>query len=81
LNALENDEQIFIEQLKLIALSDVRLKRAIRDYYRAYQQRAKWIREDLLYINELENYENKLVDEWQRFVRNFKRRNNKRNTV
>lgn len=66
LNALENDEQIFIEQLKLIALSDVRLKRAIRDYYRAYQQRAKWIREDLLYINELENYENKLVDEWQR---------------
>lgn len=63
---MNNDVQLFIEQLKLISMSDVQIKRAVRDYYRAYQQRSKWIREDLLYINELENYEERLVDEWQR---------------
>lgn len=66
LKAFETDTQVFIEQLKLIVLSEERIKRAIRDYYHAYQQRAKWVREDLLYIDELETYETQLVDEWQR---------------
>ncbi len=60
------ETQVFIEQLKLIVLSEERIKRAIRDYYHAYQQRAKWVREDLLYIDELETYESQLVDEWHR---------------
>lgn len=60
------DTQVFIEQLKLIVLSEERIKRAIRDYYHAYQQRAKWVREDLLYIDELETYESQLLDEWKR---------------
>ena len=60
------ETQVFIEQLKLIVLSEERIKRAIRDYYHAYQQRAKWVREDLLYIDELETYESQLIDEWQR---------------
>ena len=66
LNELGPDNQIFIEQLNLITLSEGRIKRAIRDYYHAYQQRARWVREDLLYIDELEIYEAKLIDEWQR---------------
>lgn len=66
LEALGTDTQVFIEQLKLIVLSNERIKRAIRDYYHAYRQRAKWVREDLLYIDELESYETRLVDEWQR---------------
>lgn len=60
------ETQVFIEQLKLIVLSEERIKRAIRDYYHAYQQRAKWVREDLLYIDELETYESQLIDEWHR---------------
>ena len=66
LEALGSDTQVFIEQLRLLVLSEERIKRAIRDYYHAYQQRAKWVREDLLYIDELESYETQLVDEWQR---------------
>lgn len=66
LEALGTDTQVFIEQLSLVALSEDRIKRAIRDYYHAYQQRAKWVREDLLYIDELETYETRLIDEWQR---------------
>lgn len=66
LEAFGTETQVFIEQLKLIVLSEERIKRAIRDYYHAYQQRAKWVREDLLYIDELETYESQLIDEWHR---------------
>lgn len=38
---------------------------ALRDYYRAFRQRASWIRNNLLYINELEQYEHRLIDEWE----------------
>ena len=63
---IKEPNKLFVEQLKLIMLSDERTKRAIRDYYHAYQQRARWVREELLYVDELESYEIKLVDEWHR---------------
>lgn len=40
---------------------------ALRDYYRAFQQRASWIRNELLYVDDLEKYEIRLVDEWEHF--------------
>lgn len=66
LDLLPTEKRVFIEQLNLIALSNSRLKRCIRDYYNAYQQRSRWVREQLLYINDLTDYENALVDEWER---------------
>lgn len=63
---LPDKDRIFYEQLRLICLSNQRINLAIRDYYRAFKQRANWIRDDLLYINELEQYEERLIDEWQR---------------
>ncbi|MEG0835735.1 MAG: hypothetical protein RR413_09865, partial [Christensenellaceae bacterium] len=65
-DSLNQSNKLFIEQLNLIMLSDARVKRAIRDYYHAYQQRARWVREELLYVDELESYEVRLVDEWHR---------------
>ncbi|WP_394884765.1 ABC-three component system protein [Clostridium butyricum] len=59
------DNKIFYEQLKLIGIKNGRLKIALRDYYRAFKQRSNWVRNDLLYVNELEDYEKKLIDEWQ----------------
>ena len=38
---------------------------ALRDYYRAFKQRANWVRNDLLFVNELEKYEQRLIDEWE----------------
>ena len=64
-NSLDNSEKIFYEQLKLICLGNHRIRTALRDYYRAFKQRASWVRNDLLYVNELEGYENRLVDEWE----------------
>ena len=64
-NSFSDNEKIFYEQLRLICLSDHRMQIALRDYYRAFRQRASCIRNNLLYINELERYEQRLIDEWE----------------
>jgi hypothetical protein len=66
LNQISQNSRIFIEQLKLIMISDGRIKRCIRDYYNAFRQRSVWVREQLLLVNELSDYETLLIDEWNR---------------
>lgn len=63
--SLEKEERIFIEQLKLIGVGNNRIRLAIQDYYRAFAQRGNWIREGLLFPDELGNYESRLIDEWK----------------
>ena len=63
---LNENERVFVEQLRLILLVNERLRMAIGDYYRAFQQRTKWLSEGLLYPRELENYEDYLIGEWRR---------------
>lgn len=57
---------IFGEQLKLIDLSAERIRRCIRDYYNAYSQRSIWVREQLTDLDELQRYNDRLIDEWDR---------------
>lgn len=59
------DDRVFCEQLRLISAQSKSIRMAIKDYYRAYEQRGHWIRDGLLYINDLDNYEERLCDEWQ----------------
>ncbi|MEE4577549.1 ABC-three component system protein [Paenibacillus polymyxa] len=59
-------QRIFIEQLKLVMVRQPRIQKAISDYYKAFEQRSKWIRDELLFLDELEAYETRLVDEWER---------------
>ncbi|MGH9891093.1 MAG: ABC-three component system protein [bacterium] len=54
----------FVEQLKLIGVNENRVVHAIRNYYRAFEQRSRWMREDLLYVGELDRYEERLIEEW-----------------
>ena len=65
LTDFSSNDRIFYEQLKLICMGNNRMKLALRDYYRAFKQRASWVRNDLLYVNELDDYERRLVDEWE----------------
>ncbi len=65
-------ERLFIEQLRLVTVGAPRIRKAINDYYRAFQQRSKWVREDLLLVGELETYERRLVDEWERLFERMK---------
>lgn len=59
------NERVFCEQLRLIAVKEKRISNATHDYYRAFIQRNKWIQDDLLNIEELDNFECKLIDEWK----------------
>jgi hypothetical protein len=63
----ENDPRLFVVQLREIGIASSRIRNAILDYYRAFEQRSAWAREDLLVSGEWEDYEERLVDEWSRY--------------
>jgi hypothetical protein len=61
----ELDKRPFVRQLRKIQIGTVRMEYAIRDYYRASEQRSRWAREDLLVDGELETYEQDLIEAWE----------------
>jgi hypothetical protein len=62
-----SDPRTFVVQLREIGISSNRIRNAILDYYRAFEQRSQWVRENLLVSGEVESYEDRLVDEWKRY--------------
>ena len=62
----EADDRYFVRQLRSIGLKSDRIRRAILDYYRAFQQRNSWLREIADLSGELETYDDRLVEEWAR---------------
>ncbi|MDD2852638.1 MAG: hypothetical protein PHY09_12180 [Desulfuromonadaceae bacterium] len=63
----EEDDRMFVLQLRALGLKTDRIRRAILDYYRAFEQRACWAREHLTVNGEAELYDDRLVDEWDRY--------------
>jgi hypothetical protein len=55
---------VFVHQLLLIEIGNSRIFHAIRNYFRAFEQRSRWVREDLLLVGELSFYEDRLIEEW-----------------
>lgn len=55
----------FVQQIKLATSHSKRIASAIQDYYRAFEQRSRWQRQDLLYIGDLKSYEKRLIEEWE----------------
>lgn len=64
---VETDPRPFVVQLRVIDIASNRIRKAILDYYRAFEQRSAWARENLLVSGEMEEYEDRLVDEWSRY--------------
>jgi hypothetical protein len=60
------DQRTFVKQLRVIKSNEVTISKAICDQYKSFGQRSKWIRENLLLLDEWERYEHKLKDEWER---------------
>jgi hypothetical protein len=58
-------EHLFVKQIEIIAAGKRRVANAIRDYYRAYEQRSRWLREDLVVGLDLRRYEARLTEEWE----------------
>jgi hypothetical protein len=63
----DKDSRQFVQQLREIEISTDRIRLTIIDYYRAFEQRSQWARESLLVSGEIEEYEQRLIDEWTRF--------------
>jgi C-terminal domain 7 of the ABC-three component (ABC-3C) systems len=55
----------FVHQMVLARAGKKRVAAAVRDYYRAFEQRSRWLREDLLLVGDLAKYENRLVEQWE----------------
>lgn len=64
-NQRTHADSIFVRQLDLIKAGKKRIAAAIRDYYRAFEQRSRWLRNDLILVGDLEKYERKLIEEWE----------------
>lgn len=58
-------DSIFVRQLELVKAGKQRLSAAIRDYYRAFEQRSRWLRDDLVVGLDLHKYEKRLIEEWE----------------
>ena len=55
----------FVKQLHLIAFSSGQLRLAIHAYHLAFTQRSRWLREELVGLHELEDFEKRLRFEWR----------------
>lgn len=60
-----HENSIFVRQLELVKAGKRRIAAAIRDYYRAYEQRSRWLRDDLVVGMDLHKYEKRLTEEWE----------------
>lgn len=63
--ALNPRDRIFLEQLRLLQYHSRTLRLALQDYYKASVQRSSWLRQGLVYANELDTYEHRLKDAWE----------------
>ncbi len=57
----------FVRKISDIKLKTTQIQRAIFDFYRASNQRIEWIGNSLISFEELEKFENRLIDEWARY--------------
>ncbi len=60
-----HEDYIFVRQIELTKAGRRRIAAAIRDYYRAFEQRSRWFRDDLVVDMDLHKYEKRLVEEWE----------------
>ena len=64
-----DDDRVFVRQMNLIGVSKREVLATIHDYYRAFEQRSRWARENLLLDGETERYDRGLQDVWyKRFI-------------
>jgi hypothetical protein len=56
----------FVHQLRWVGVVNRSIQSAIIDYYRAYAQSARWLEDDLIGTDELDRFERRLKDEWER---------------
>jgi len=62
---LEGDLRTFVKQLRLFNAPKSMVEQAVTYYYRAFEQRSKWLVDGLLKPGELGKYDRKLQEHWK----------------
>jgi hypothetical protein len=60
-----SDSRDFVRQLRLVEIGQQRILLAVRDFYRAFEQRSEWARDGLIFDGEMEHYERALIEAWE----------------
>jgi len=66
-----NKKRQYVKQLEAVSASAVTIRKAILDYHRSYNQRHRWLKDSLILADELDNYELRLKDEWERYFEHY----------
>ncbi len=61
-----SDDRVFVKQLRVVDCNDSTVSEAVCDHYKASQERSQWIRERLLFMEDWNQYDLRLVEEWRR---------------
>lgn len=64
----DSSQRLFVQQLSTVNIAGMRLYDAILDFYRAFEQRSRWVQDTLLIDDDLLMYEQRLVQAWRRQV-------------
>ncbi len=64
---IAEDNRIFVAQLVLVAMASERVRQCIYDHNRAFAQRSRWARDELVEVGELGRYDRELSEAWARF--------------
>lgn len=64
--SFEDELRVFVQQMRSVKITDKIVQNATSDFYRAYAQRSRWSRENLILEDELSQYDDKLEDTWRR---------------
>lgn len=62
----DEDERTFVKQLHLIQVSPDSMRWAQVDYYRAYAQRSRWLKDGLVVHDHLAWFDSVLTEDWER---------------
>ena len=64
---VSDSDRIFVAQLRLMAVGSHRLRKCIYDHNRAFAQRSRWQRDQLVEVGELGRYDRELKEAWERY--------------
>lgn len=64
--AAAHTDRPFVHQIRWVNAPQRILEKAVVDYYRAVIQTRLWLEDDLIGLHELEEFERRLKDEWER---------------
>lgn len=68
------DGRMFVRQLRCLDVAPEQVRLSIKKLYRAVMQRTHWASKDLLYTDEMVNYDEELRERWEEQVVKLKRK-------